>query len=176
MNKSRKISCSVKIILKTSISSDFDPFMGSQLFLCMHKSQIWFIIVQWNHNQQFSSKPDHYFLISFISFHYFFSFSNFGHFRAIFYPSDPWDTQTFWLWNWIHPRSPWDVSQLKKTVSWQLFSVSIVQKPWYVHFHYFGASRGRALTWGIPRWPQVYPNEPKIVPNISPNKTTTFYF
>ena len=44
--KRRKISCSVKIILKTSFLSDFDPFMGSQLFLCMHKSQIWFINVQ----------------------------------------------------------------------------------------------------------------------------------
>jgi len=36
--KRRKISCSVKIIPKTSILSDFDPFMGSQQFLCIHKS------------------------------------------------------------------------------------------------------------------------------------------
>ena len=41
-----KISCSVKIILKTSILSDFDPFMGSQQFLCTHKSQILFTNVQ----------------------------------------------------------------------------------------------------------------------------------
>ena len=44
--KCRKISCSVKIIMKTSILSDFDPFMGSQQFLCTHKSQILFTNVQ----------------------------------------------------------------------------------------------------------------------------------
>jgi hypothetical protein len=44
--KRRKISCSVKIILKTSILSDFDHFMGSQHFLCTHKSQILFTNVQ----------------------------------------------------------------------------------------------------------------------------------
>ena len=44
--KCRRISCSVKIILKTSILSDFDPFMGSQQFLCTHKSQILFTNVQ----------------------------------------------------------------------------------------------------------------------------------
>ena len=55
-----KIFCSVKIILK--ILSNFDPFMGSQQFLCMHKSQILFTNVQWNHNQQFPLQLDHYFL------------------------------------------------------------------------------------------------------------------
>ena len=48
------------------ILSDFDPFMGSQQFLCTHKSQILFTNVQQNHNQQFLSKLDHYFSISFI--------------------------------------------------------------------------------------------------------------
>ena len=82
-------------------------------------------------------------------------FLNFFHFFIIFSvfrilvisrpfvdPPDPWGTQTFWLWSWIYPRSPWDVSQLQKTASWQLFSMSIVQKPWYGHFHYFGAFWG----------------------------------
>ena len=62
--------------------------------------------------------------------------------EPFFYRPDPWGTQTFWLWSWIYPRSPWDVSQLQKTASWQLFSMSIVQKPWYGHFHYFGAFWG----------------------------------
>ena len=88
-------------------------------------------------------KLDHYFSISFIFFHYFFSFSNFGHFWAIFWPPpDPWGTQNFWLWSWIYPRSPWDVSQLQKTASWQLFTKSIGQKSWYGHFHYFGTFWG----------------------------------
>jgi len=37
--KHRKISCSVKIILKTSFLSDFDPFMGSQQSLCTLKAK-----------------------------------------------------------------------------------------------------------------------------------------
>ena len=95
-------------------------------------------------------------------------FLNFFHFFIIFSvfrilvisrpfvdPPDPWGTQTFWLWSWIYPRSPWDVSQLQKTASWQLFPMSIVQKPWYGHFHYLGAFSGplggRALTWGVLR-------------------------
>jgi len=45
-HKHRRISCSVKIILKTSIFSDFDPFMSSQQFLCTHKSQILLTNVQ----------------------------------------------------------------------------------------------------------------------------------
>ena len=87
--KRRKISCSVKIILKTSILSDFDPFVGCQQFLCTHKSQILFTNVQQNHNQQFPLKLDCYFSIFFIFFRYFFSFGNFSHFWAIFLPGGP---------------------------------------------------------------------------------------
>ena len=79
----------------------------------------------------------------------------------------------FWLWCWIYPRSPWDVRLLQKTASWQLFSVSIVQKPWYGHFHYFGAFwgplGGRALTWGVPR-------RLHMVPNFSISAHTSFPF
>ena len=73
----------------------------------------------------------------------FFQFFEFWLFLGYFFtPPDPWGTQTFWLWSWIYLRSLWDVSLLQKTASWQLFSMSIVQKPWYGHFHYFGAFWG----------------------------------
>jgi len=139
--KCRKISCSVKIILKTSFLSDFDPFMGFQQSLYTRKAkyclQIYHRIINSNFLKTWSL------FLNF--FHFFIIFSVFQILvisRPFVDPPDPWGTQTFWLWSWIYPRSPWDVSQLQKTASWQLFSMSIVQKPWYGHFHYFGAFWG----------------------------------
>jgi len=51
--------------------------------------------------------------LSFFSlfFHFFKFWSYLGYLLT---PPDPWGTHTFWLWSWIYPRSPWDVSQLQK--------------------------------------------------------------
>ena len=80
---------------------------------------------------------------------YFFSFLNFGPFWAIFWPPQiPGVPKLFGYGARFIPGAPEMSSSFKKLLHDNFF-LYLVQKPWYGHFHYFGAF------WGASRGPWV---------------------